>query len=76
MPINRWIHASLAFGVLALLAVAVSHLALMDIYHADGDVSLEWNVLRVCFSVFVLSQVIALITLTKVLRSCKQAGAA
>lgn len=76
MPINRWIHASLTLGVLALLAVAVSHLALLDIYHADGNVSLEWNVLRVCFSVFVFSQVVGLITLIKVLRGCKQAGAA
>jgi hypothetical protein len=75
MPINRWIHVSLTLGVLSLLAVALSHLALTDIYHAGGDVSLEWNVLRGCFGVFVLSQVAALITLTKVLRSRRQAGA-
>ncbi len=76
MPIIRWIHVSLTLGVFSLLAVAASHLALTDIYHADGDVSLEWNVLRVCFGVFVLSQVATLITLSKVLRSRRQSGEA
>lgn len=68
MRIDKWIRLSLGLGVLALLAVVTSHLALTDIYHADGDVSLEWNVLRVCFAVIVASQVAALVTLTKVLR--------
>jgi len=77
MRIDKWIRASLGLGVLALVAVLMSHLALTDIYHAEGDVSLEWNVLRVCFGVIVVSQIAALITLTKALRRREpQAGAA
>jgi hypothetical protein len=76
MRIDKWIWLSLGLGVLAILAVGTSHLALTDIYHADGDLSLEWNVLRVCFAVIVASQVAALVTLTKVLRHGIQSGAA
>jgi hypothetical protein len=76
MRLDKWIWLSLGLCVLALLAVVTSHLALTDIYHADGDVSLEWNVLRVCFAVIVASQVAALVTLTKVLRRNVQSGAA
>ena len=68
MRIEGWIKVSLGLGALALLAVVASHLALTDIWHAEGDLSLEWNVLRVCFGVIVVSQVVALITLAKVLR--------
>ena len=68
MRIARWIRFSLGLSVLALLAVLASHLALTDIYHAEGDVRLEWNVLRVCFGVIVVSQIATLITLTKVLQ--------
>jgi hypothetical protein len=68
MRIDRWIRLSLVLGVLALLAVVTGHVALTDIYHAEGDVRLEWNVLRVCFAVIVASQVATLVTLAKVLR--------
>ena len=67
MRIDKWIRLSLGLGMLALPAVVASHLALTDIYHADGDVSLEWNVLRLCFALIVAAQVAALVTLTQVL---------
>jgi hypothetical protein len=67
--------AFLRLGILALLSVAVSHLALTDIYHAEGDVSLEWNVLRVCFAVIVVSQIVTLVTLTKIARRGSAAAA-
>lgn len=62
MRIEKWIWASLGLSVLGLVAVVTSHLALTDIYHAEGDVSLEWNVLRVCFGVIVASQISGLVT--------------
>jgi hypothetical protein len=34
-------------GILSSLAIVLSHLALTDIGHAEGDLSLEWGVLRV-----------------------------
>jgi hypothetical protein len=76
MPIEKWIWTSLGLGVFALLAVLTSHLALTDIYHAEGDVSQEWNVLRVCFGVIIVSQIAAMITLTKVLQRKTKPGAA
>ena len=69
MQIKTWVWTSVVLGVLALLAVATSHLALTDIYHGEANLTLEWNVLRLCFGVIVLSQVVALITLTKMLRA-------
>lgn len=68
MRIDAWLRLSFVLVVLALLSVAVSHLALTDIFHAEGDVSLEWNVLRVCLSVIVVSQIATLVTLTKIAR--------
>ena len=72
---EKWLRVSLALGVLALLAVLTGHLALTDIFHAEGDVSLEWNVLRVCFGVICVSQVTALVTITRLLRHGKPNGA-
>ena len=68
MRIDTWLRLSFGLVILALLSVAVSHLALTDIYHAEGDVSLEWNVLRVCLAVIVASQIAMLVTLTKIAR--------
>lgn len=76
MRIERWMKASVGLGVLALIAVATNHLALTDIYRGEGDVSLEWNVLRVGFAVIVVSQVISLVTLTKMLRNRQKASTA
>jgi hypothetical protein len=68
MNVRSWAKASLLLTVLALLAVGLSHLALTDIYHAEGDVGLEWAVLRACVGTIVIAQLAALITLVKVVR--------
>lgn len=57
----------IGLGLLSLLAVGVSHLALTDIRHAEGDLTLEWNVLRGCFAVILCFQVRALVILRRVL---------
>jgi hypothetical protein len=76
MRIERWMQASLVLGVLALIAIAMNHLALTDIYHGESDVSLEWNILRVGFAVVVVSQAFSLVTLWKVLRNTQQSRTA
>jgi len=38
---------TLSLGILSLIAMAFSHLALTDIAHGEADVSLEWTILRV-----------------------------
>jgi adenylosuccinate lyase len=55
-------------GIFTLLAVFVSHLALTDIYRGEGDLGLEWNILRVCFAAVVAFQVFTLATLLRVVR--------
>lgn len=71
MTINR--QATLAFllGIGSLIAVFISHLALTDIYHGEGDLRLEWNVLRACFAAIVVFQVFALATFWRMIRKAK-----
>lgn len=71
LRIERWAGIGLGLGALSLVAVLVSHLALTDIYHAEGDLTLEWNVLRACFAIIVAVQVFTLLALGKVLRNAR-----
>jgi len=69
MPsIRKSVLVSLALGALSLVAVALSHLALTDIYHGEGDLALEWRVLQVSALVIVAFQVVALATLGRLAR--------
>lgn len=55
-------------GILSSLALALSHLALTDIGHGEGDLSLEWSALRVSalvLAAFVVSTFVTLRTLTR-----------
>ncbi len=69
MTLNRAAIISVGLGLLSLLAVLVSQLALADIYHGEADVSAEWNAVRVCFAVIVAFQASALLTLRRVIRN-------
>jgi len=66
--IERWARLSFAVGVLSVVAVLASHLALADIYHGEGDLTLEWNALRLCFGIIVVFQLSALATLREIIR--------
>ena len=68
MRVKKWIWTSLGLGILAILAVLVSILALHDIYTGESDVTAEWSAIVVCFAIILLSQVTNLVTLTKLLR--------
>jgi len=61
------VRVTLVLGVLALLAVGMSHLALTDIYHGEADVSLEWTVVRVSAAVVLAFVGLALFTLRRML---------
>ncbi|MBI2926853.1 MAG: hypothetical protein HYY24_14245 [Verrucomicrobia bacterium] len=67
--LKNLIRVTLALGVLSLLALLFSHLALTDIAHGEADVELEWNVLRVCALVLLLFIGATLFTLRRVLRA-------
>jgi hypothetical protein len=56
---------SLALGVLSVVAVGVSHLALTDISHGTGGVA-EWRALQFSFLVIIAFQVSALTTLWRI----------
>jgi hypothetical protein len=66
MRLAHWVRVSSVLGILSVAAVLTGHLALTDIHHGEGDLALEWNVLRGCFGVIVAFQVAALVTLRKV----------
>jgi hypothetical protein len=40
-------------GVASIVALGFSHLALTDIGHGEGDLTLEWTVLRIAALVFI-----------------------
>ena len=55
-------------GILSCLALVLSHLALTDIEHGEGDLSLEWSVLRasaLILAAFILSTFVTLRALAR-----------
>lgn len=65
------IRVTLVLGALSLIAGLLTHLALTDIYHAETDVSLEWNVVRACALVLLGFIGMALFTLRRALRALR-----
>ena len=61
----RW---TMALAVLSLIAGIFAHLALTDIYHGEGDLSLEWNVLRASALVLLIFIGWTLATMRKVMK--------
>ena len=62
------IRVTIALGVLSLLAGLATLLALTDIYHGEADVTLEWNIVRICALVLLVFIGMALFTLRRALR--------
>ena len=67
--LKNQIRATMILGALALLAGIVGHLALTDIYHGEVDVTLEWNILRVCALILLAFIGSSLITLKKAIKA-------
>lgn len=44
MELKNQIRLTIALGILSLFAGVMGHLALTDIYHAEGNLALEWTV--------------------------------
>ena len=61
------VRLSFWLGVLSVLALAASYLALTDISHGQGGTA-EWRALEVSFLVIGLFQVSALVTLWRLMR--------
>jgi len=65
---QKQIHATIALGITSLVAGLFSHLALTDIFHGEGNLSMEWTVLRLSALVFLVFIGMAMYTLRKSLR--------
>jgi hypothetical protein len=66
--LKRVAWVTLGFAVASLLAMIMSHLALTDIFHGEGDLSLEWKTLQFGFLVILGFHLSALVTVAKLLR--------
>ncbi|HLE90154.1 MAG TPA: hypothetical protein VI753_03315 [Anaerolineales bacterium] len=66
--LKKQVQLTMTLGVLSLFAGVMGHLALTDIYHGNGNLSLEWNVLRACAVVLVVFIGSTLFTLRQVLK--------
>ncbi len=58
---------SFGMGLASLLLMLVCHLALTDIWHGEGDLSMEWRFLQVAFLFIGLFHLLALTTLARLL---------
>ena len=66
--LKKQVQLTMTLGVLSLFAGVMGHLALTDIYHGNGNLSLEWNVSRACAVVLVVFIGSTLFTLRQVLK--------
>jgi hypothetical protein len=71
MTLRRACQVSLVLGVLSLLAVLGSLLALQDISKGEANLSAEWSFLRVGFLIIIVFHAFALAALWR----CDQAEA-
>ena len=60
MTLQTASRVSLWLGSLSLAAVVLANLALIDIYHGEPDVTLEWNIVRTAFMVILAFHAAAL----------------
>lgn len=68
MQLKNQIRLAMILGVLSLIAGVLGHLALTDIYHAEGDLRLEWTMLRLFALTFLIFIGYILVTLKKILK--------
>ena len=59
-------------GMLALIGIFLSFLALADIWHGEEDLSLEWSILRFAFAMMIIFIVASFFTLVRVWNFLKQ----
>ncbi|MBM3123476.1 MAG: hypothetical protein FJZ87_00215 [Chloroflexi bacterium] len=69
MNLKSQIKWTMILGMLSLIAGSFGHLALTDIYHGEGDLFTEWNILRACAIVLLFFIGSALLTLNRALKA-------
>jgi uncharacterized membrane protein len=67
VKLRRFTLVSQVLGLLSIVAVILSFLALTDIGHGEGDLTLEWWIVRGSFLVIIAFQISALWTISRVI---------
>ena len=67
--IKNQIRITIVLGMLSILAGFFGHLALTDIYHGEGDLTLEWRILQAGAVIIFVFVVTSLLMLKKVLKA-------
>ncbi|MBL6657209.1 MAG: hypothetical protein ISR00_02210 [Flavobacteriales bacterium] len=69
---KRLIRISLGLGIITLIALFFSVLALTDIYHNnESNLKMEWNIIRVSYLFTIIFVVISSITIWRVSKKLK-----
>ena len=63
------IRAIMALGILSIIAGILGHLALTDIYHGEGDLTLEWSILQAGAFIIFAFVISSLLVLRKALKA-------
>ncbi len=67
--IKQYAVVALILSVISIVALILSHLALTDINHGEQNLTLEWTILQVSATIFLVFIVSTILTLIKVLKS-------
>ena len=67
--IKQYAVVTLILSVISIVALILSHLALTDINHGEQNLTLEWTILQVSATIFLVFIVSTILTLIKVLKS-------
>jgi len=54
---------SVVLGVLSVIGIVLSHLALTDISHGESNTDMEWKIVQVGFGIIILFHVFVFMTL-------------
>ena len=66
---RKYARMSITLGILTLIALCFSCLALTDIANKESDLALEWAVLRVTSLIILMFVALTVMTLRRVLQS-------
>lgn len=67
--LRRNVMTALALSGLALVTVVACHLALTDIWHGEGDLTLEWAILQIGAAIMLAALVTAAVALARIQRA-------
>ncbi len=67
--LKNQIRITIVLGMLSILAGFFGQLALTDIYHGEGDLTLEWRILQAGAVIIFVFVVTSLLMLKKVLKA-------